>query len=217
MNPEYYDRGYLLEKNLIPQFILDEIRDWWHSSHLVFDYEARRDGFVNNSYQIEDSKANRLINYIYDYLTPRIECIINMPLVPTYNQGRMYLAGAEMRAHVDRIVCDVSVTFTICHSGESWPIKLIDKKGEQKEVHTAPGDVMIYSGTEVEHWREPNTYNDFQLQHFFHWFSPHSRAGSFLNEFSEEERNNSSGQWGGSLDKIFEAEGKLPLPRRKNV
>jgi len=217
MNQEFFNKGYLLEKNLIPQFILDEIKDWWLASNVLFDESAQRDRFVENSFQVEDFRYNRLIDYIYDYLTPRIECVLAIPLTPTYNQGRIYLANANMRSHKDRIVCDVSVTLTVCHSGESWPIKLIDKQGVEKQIHTVPGDVLIYSGSEIEHWRDTNTFNDFQLQHFFHWYSPYTRQGSFLNEFSEKERSNENRAWGGSLDKIYDAEGKLPLPRKQNV
>ena len=34
-----------------------------------------------------------------------------------------------------------------------WPIYLIDTKGKNIEVKLKPGDMLLYSGCELEHWR----------------------------------------------------------------
>jgi len=90
-------------------------------------------------------------------------------LVPTYSYARVYEKGAELKRHKDRPSCEISTTVNL--GGDPWPI-FIDPTGsnnvidEQKGIHKPnapkgvkvdlnPGDMLIYSGCELEHWREP--------------------------------------------------------------
>ena len=90
-------------------------------------------------------------------------------LVPTYSYTRLYRTGNILRRHKDRPSCEISTT--LCLGGDHWPIYLdptggdyvidedknIHKPGAPKgiEVNLKPGDMLIYSGCELEHWREP--------------------------------------------------------------
>ena len=55
----------------------------------------------------------------------------------------------------DRYSCEISTTLNL--GGESWPIYL-DPTGREGqagiEVNLDPGDMLIYSGCDLEHWRE---------------------------------------------------------------
>ena len=90
-------------------------------------------------------------------------------LVPTYSYARVYERGAELKRHKDRPSCEISTTINL--GGDPWPI-FIDPTGsnnvidEHKNIHKPgapkgvkvdlkPGDMLIYSGCELEHWREP--------------------------------------------------------------
>ena len=90
-------------------------------------------------------------------------------LVPTYSYARVYEKGSELKRHKDRPSCEISTTLNL--GGDPWPI-FIDPTGsdnvidEYKNIHkpNAPkgvkvelnvGDMLIYSGCELEHWREP--------------------------------------------------------------
>ena len=92
-----------------------------------------------------------------------------LKLVPTYSYTRLYRKGNILRRHKDRPSCEISTTLNL--GGDEWPI-FIDPTGsdnvidEYKEIHkpNAPkgievnlkqGDMLIYSGCELEHWREP--------------------------------------------------------------
>ena len=92
-----------------------------------------------------------------------------LKLVPTYSYTRLYRKGNILRRHKDRPSCEISTTLNL--GGDEWPI-FIDPPGsdnvidEYKEIHkpNAPkgievnlkqGDMLIYSGCELEHWREP--------------------------------------------------------------
>ena len=90
-------------------------------------------------------------------------------LVPTYSYCRLYRTGNILKRHEDRPSCEISTTLNL--GGDPWPIlidptgsdnvideyKNIHKPGAPKgvEVNLNPGDMLIYSGCELEHWREP--------------------------------------------------------------
>jgi hypothetical protein len=92
-----------------------------------------------------------------------------LDLIPTYSYSRAYKRGDILRRHKDRPSCEISTTLNL--GGDSWPI-FIDGTGansvidEYKQIHkpNAPkgtkvvldvGDMLVYSGCELEHWREP--------------------------------------------------------------
>ena len=92
-----------------------------------------------------------------------------LKLVPTYSYTRLYRKGNILRRHKDRPSCEISTTLNL--GGDNWPI-FIDPTGsnnvidERKDIHKPgapkgvkvdlkPGDMLIYSGCELEHWREP--------------------------------------------------------------
>lgn len=94
-------------------------------------------------------------------LIPLIERKIKMKLIPTYSYARIYEEGQELKKHVDRLACEISGTLAL--GGETWPIFLANKK-----ITLKPGDLLIYRGCEVEHWREP-LKKGFCAQTFFHY------------------------------------------------
>jgi hypothetical protein len=92
-----------------------------------------------------------------------------LDLIPTYSYSRIYKNGDILKRHKDRPSCEISTTLNL--GGEPWPI-FIDGTGadsvidEYKQIHkpNAPpgtkvlldvGDMLVYSGCELEHWREP--------------------------------------------------------------
>jgi len=92
-----------------------------------------------------------------------------LKLVPTYSYTRLYRTGNILNRHKDRPSCEISTT--LCLGGDHWPIYLdptgadnvieeykgIIKPGAPLgvEVNLKPGDMLIYSGCELEHWRKP--------------------------------------------------------------
>ena len=92
-----------------------------------------------------------------------------LQLVPTYSYARTYKKGDILKRHKDRPSCEISTTINL--GGDPWPI-FIDETGsnnvidEYKNIHkpNAPtgtrvdleiGDMLVYSGCDLEHWREP--------------------------------------------------------------
>lgn len=90
-------------------------------------------------------------------------------LIPTYSYARLYKKGDILHRHKDRFSCEISTTLNL--GGDKWPIYIEPdpKKGgynkdDKKyytemtkgvEVNLNPGDMLVYRGNELEHWREP--------------------------------------------------------------
>jgi len=94
-----------------------------------------------------------------------------LELIPTYSYARLYKKGDILHRHKDRPSCEISTTIHL--GGNPWPV-FIDGTGADniasgRETTTtvkpgAPagtkvllevGDMLVYSGCELEHWREP--------------------------------------------------------------
>ena len=103
------------------------------------------------------------------FMIPIMKAKTGMELLPTYSYTRLYEKGNILKRHKDRPSCEISTTLHL--GGDEWPI-FLDPSGqnfvinEYKNIHKpgAPkgvrvdlkvGDMLIYSGCELEHWREP--------------------------------------------------------------
>ena len=98
---------------------------------------------------------------------PIMEKTTGLRLNPSYTYARIYKKGDVLKRHKDRFSCEISTTMNL--AGDSWPLYLDPTGGdfvidEYKEIHKprAPkgvrvdlkaGDMLIYSGCELEHWR----------------------------------------------------------------
>ena len=93
----------------------------------------------------------------------------DMNLIPCYTYTRIYKKGDILKRHSDRPSCEISTTLHL--GGDPWTI-FLDPTGtksvidEQKQIikPNAPkgipvdlevGDMLVYSGCDLEHWREP--------------------------------------------------------------
>ena len=113
-------------------------------------------------------------------LQPKIESITSLKLYPTYSFGRIYDNKAIMKKHTDRPSCEYSVTLTIAidENAEPWPIKFINRNGEEKSIHLDVGDMCVYKGIELEHWRDEYSGTS-QTQFFLHYVDQNGPYADF--------------------------------------
>jgi hypothetical protein len=109
---------------------------------------------------------------------PIMEQHTKIKLIPTYSYTRMYAKGNELKKHKDRSSCEISTTMNL--GGDIWPIfiKLSNKKNIQ--VILEPGDMLVYKGCILEHWREP-FQGDECCQVFLHY-------NNALSDYAEENK-----------------------------
>jgi len=116
--------------------------------------------------------ADWVMETLLMYMIPIMKAKTGMDLVPTYSYTRLYEKGNILHRHKDRPSCEISTTLHL--GGDKWPIFLdptggnfvIYGEGEEEKIVKpgAPkgvrvdlkvGDMLIYSGCDLEHWREP--------------------------------------------------------------
>ena len=98
---------------------------------------------------------------------PEMEKITGLKLYPAYTYARIYKKGDELKRHKDRFSCEISTTMNL--GGDKWPIYLSPNenvgvadgkkitnvsKAKGIKVNLEPGDMLVYRGCELEHWRE---------------------------------------------------------------
>ena len=101
--------------------------------------------------------------------TEDIGKIVGKKLIPQYTYARVYKNGSVLERHSDRPECQYSVS--LCLGGEyekPWPIWIKDYSGKSHEVPLDVGDMVVYHGTELEHWRDKFEGN-MQYQLFMHY------------------------------------------------
>ena len=117
-----------------------------------------------------------LIKSLYD-----IEKNTGLELVPTYAFLRLYQNGDSMVKHDDRDSCEISATACLGYVSEKpWSIWLTDKNNNDVEVTQKPGDILIYKGCELPHWR-----NVFSGQHHSQTFIHYNRKDNNNNNYKD--------------------------------
>jgi len=121
--------------------------------------------------------ADWVMETLLQYMRPIMKAKTGMDLVPTYSYTRLYEKGNILKRHKDRPSCEISTTLHL--GGDEWPIflnpdpkrgnvygpdlknhlegvklyKPTNDKGNQIDLKV--GDMLLYSGCDLEHWREP--------------------------------------------------------------
>ncbi len=119
--------------------------------------------------------ADWVMETLLQYMRPIMKEKTGMDLIPTYSYTRLYEKGNILKRHKDRPSCEVSTTLHL--GGDPWSIFLDpsgagDPKGVRVDLKV--GDMLIYSGCELEHWREPFEGNVCS-QVFLHYNHAHGR------------------------------------------
>jgi len=126
-----------------------------------------------------------VLEQVLEEFLPRMEQETGKKLFPTYAYARFYLEGEDLACHTDREACEYSVTITLGHDGEVWPLYIADPgqdtdlgiKGQldeifrvknQTKLDIAIGDGVIYKGCDAPHWREA-LKDGWQTQIFLHY------------------------------------------------
>ena len=85
---------------------------------------------------------------------PVMEKTTGLKLTPAYTYARIYKNGDVLKRHKDRFSCEISTTLNL--GGDPWAIYL-EPSGKEGlkgiKVDLKPGDMLVYRGCELEHWR----------------------------------------------------------------
>tara|TARA_R100001244_G_scaffold105562_2_gene78315 strand:+ start:2856 stop:3446 length:591 start_codon:yes stop_codon:yes gene_type:complete len=91
-----------------------------------------------------------LIDLLSIECKPYVEKYLNKKLFQTFSYVRVHTKGDELKPHVDRGACETAVSMFL--GGDRWPFYI-----DGKEINLEVGDMIIYNGVALKHWRKKFT------------------------------------------------------------
>jgi hypothetical protein len=167
----FKENGFEVVRNVIEPQLLE---------HLKTEFEMIRDVnfFISgekNQYSFGDEQSPNSFS-VYSVtcfeslsviLNNKMNEVTDLKLFPTYTYARIYYKDAILKPHTDSPSCEYSTTICI-DSTDLWDFYIKGKDDETKILKLNPGDMCVYSGCELEHWREPYKGTQ-QIQCFLHY------------------------------------------------
>ena len=198
MNNEFKQNKYQVIKQAISYDLANfcfnylllkrDAADFMYSNNIIADtgmWGTWKDAQVPGVYS---HYADPVMETLLMKVLPVMKEQTGLDLIPTYSYTRVYTKGSILWRHKDRPSCEISTTLNL--GGDMWPIYIdptgqdniiksqYTNKGEEcivkKGAHSVnrvdlePGDMLVYSGCELEHWRNEFT-GDMCAQVFLHY------------------------------------------------
>lgn len=164
---DFKTNNYVLVKGFYNTQELDTISRYLENS--LKRYPENNQGGIVDAHSKISWYADPLIEIVLKNSLAEVESITGLDLDPTYSFTRVYQKGDELKPHVDRPACEISVTSHIATVGKPWPIYM-KAPGKEPTVHyLEPGDACIYRGCEVTHWRDKAVDTDINVQVMLHY------------------------------------------------
>lgn len=158
---------YVVVKNALKKEIAEFIFNYFKTKKEVFNYLREIKYLpenvtlfgIDNDLQVPGSYSHYgdvAMDTLLLKMKPIMEKNTGLKLVETYSYARIYKNGDVLKRHKDRPSCEISCTLNL--GGDIWPIFIEPSGKEGKKgikVNLRQGDMLIYRGDELEHWREP--------------------------------------------------------------
>jgi len=158
--------NFLFNYSILKKNVHKKLVDDRYLSPYTKWYGTLNDTQVPNTYS---HYADIAMEVLLATLKEEMEKNTGLNLIETYSYFRVYKKGDVLERHMDRNSCTISTTLNL--GGDPWPI-YIDPTGRTGEegiqVNLKQGDMLIYSGCELEHWRE-EFEGDMCSQVFLHY------------------------------------------------
>ena len=169
--------SYFLNKRKVAKFLFDQK----YISPFTEYWGRWNDPQAPNTYA---HYGDIVMETLLQKVKPVMEKHTGMKLSETYSYARIYKKRDVLARHKDRYSCEISTTLNL--GGDPWPIYLdpTGKRGQAGiKIDLGPGDMLIYSGCDLEHWRE-----EFEGKDCGQGFLHYNRKGSKIakeNEFDK--------------------------------
>ena len=185
--------NFLVIKNVLGKELSDFIYKYFKNKRevakILFDqkyispfetmYGVWSDPQVPNTYS---HYADIVMETLLREVKPIMEKETGLKLIETYSYARIYKKGDILARHKDRFSCEISTTLNL--GGDSWPIYL-DPTGKEGndgiKIELSPGDMLVYKGCELEHWRE--AFNGKDCAQVFLHYNDAKNKQSLQNKF----------------------------------
>lgn len=157
---------YLIIRNFLSEDFLGLIQDYFFV-RAKSGAAQRKDSQAPGSFSFY---SDPLMETILDRSCKELSKKSKVDLLPTYSYTRIYIEGNELLNHRDRPSCEISATLSLGFEGEVNPIYFSknEDKTDAVEILLNPGDICLYRGCDLWHWRPPFK-NKWYLQSFLHY------------------------------------------------
>ena len=163
--------GYEVVRNVISKDLLHHLKiqfEMLRNNHFFLTKETNKFAFGDsvspNSFCVYCPPFSESLAIKFH---DQISEITNFKLYPTYTLARIYYKGAILPPHIDRPACEISISLCV-DSTYIWDFFIKDKNEQKKTLSLNPGDMCVYSGCELTHWREPYQ-GEMQMQMLLHY------------------------------------------------
>jgi hypothetical protein len=178
---------------IIKRKVADTLLQTKYISSTNTDWGSFTDSQIPNTYS---HYADIVMETLLLKVKPIMEEKTKLNLIETYSYARIYKKGDILKKHKDRFSCEISTTLNL--GGDPWAIfvepdskkGIIDKqkgyipsKSKGTKIVLNPGDMLVYRGCELEHWRD-QFKGDYCAQVFLHYNDRSSKEAE-LNKFDK--------------------------------
>jgi len=151
----FQQQNYLIVKNVLRPELCQLVSDYALFKASVSQNVRTKDplAYVHREY------GDPLMEMLLEKLTPTIETALGKSLWPTLSFYYVYRQGHQLTPHKDRSSCQFVASLCIDADSEfkkthqSWPL-FLKAAGQTLPITLNFGDLLIFKGSEQEHWRE---------------------------------------------------------------
>jgi hypothetical protein len=203
---------YVIIKHAIPKDLATFIYNYFLMKKQVYDtciksryispYETLLGGYESNDLQVPHTYScysDIAMETLMLKCQPIMEKTTGLKLFPAYTYARIYKHGDILYRHKDRFSCEISTTMNLggdpwliyldptgengIESGHDQTVKLKPNANKGIKVDLKPGDMLVYSGCELEHWR--NKFKGKECVQVFLHYNNRKTAGAKDNMFDK--------------------------------
>lgn len=174
-NIQFKENGFVIIRCAVKEQTLDLLRTEFKMMEDCSYYERRIPKEDTKAFEDKDVPCSFpwYSAFCFESLMVILQSVVEnataKELFPCYSYARIMRAGASMVKHKDRPSCEYSATICISEDEENpYPIYMEDYSGRVHKVFLKPGDMIVYNGTELNHWRKEYKGKE-QIQCFIHY------------------------------------------------
>jgi len=176
----FKESNYLVIENILPKEIIDfcyeyillkkKVYDTFLEKKFISPYDQSFGYYEPPPTQVPGTFCHYgdvAMEILLQKVKPIMEKKTELKLLETYSYVRAYKKGDILHRHKDRPSCEISTTLNL--GGDPWAIYLdptnteihdskkpyISPGNKGIKLKLKPGDMLIYRGRSLEHWREP--------------------------------------------------------------
>ena len=165
---DFEKNGFFIVRNFLEKDFIDFIQQYFFL-RIKAGHSKSGDEQAPGSYPFY---SDPVIETILLCSVDSLSKISGKKLLPTYTYTRLYSRGDELKIHRDRPSCEISATLSLgIPNGDPINPIYFSKTEDEKdaiEILLNPGDLCMYKGCDLYHWRPPFTQK-WYLQSFLHY------------------------------------------------